>query len=171
MIARSLLVAAMLAGTAIPSAGAQERPAASAQDPAARARAVTAEVNGRLASLRVVKKTVRLPGNEFDTKATGWLDKGALRKALAVAADDSGEVADEYFLENGELVFHYRAIKGFEGTRQVTRVEHRFYFQGGKLARWLGGMEKAPQPTGDAEAKAEERRALEAVKALAAALR
>lgn len=167
MTGRLFLAAASLA---IASTALAQAPSP-AKDPAALARAVTADVNGRLASLRVVRKSVRLPGTEYDTKATGWLDANGLRKVLAVADDDSGEVADEYYLQDGRLVFHYRAIKGFEGKRQVTRVEHRFYFDEGRLTRWLGGLEKAPQSPRDADWATEERRALEAAKAFATALR
>lgn len=121
-----------------------------AQADTAAARQAYAEVNGRLASLKETRLTVRRPGFAYDNELRAWSEGEALRKIESVARDDSGDVVVEYYFGKGQqFLFAYVAVKGWEGPRQVTRVEQRQYFDDGRMFKWLGGREAAPVPRSD----------------------
>lgn len=121
-----------------------------AQADTAAARQAYAEVNGRLASLTETRLKVRRPGMAYDNELRAWSEGGVIRKIEAVGRDDSGDVVVEYYFGKGQqFLFAYTAVKGWEGSRQVTRVEQRQYFDDGRMFKWLGGREAAPVPRSD----------------------
>lgn len=143
-----------------------------AQADTAAARQVFAEVNGKLASLTETRLQVRRPGFAYDNELRAWSEAGVLRKIESVGRDDSGDVVVEYyFRKDQQFVFAYTAIKGWEGARQVTRVEHRQYFDDGRMFKWLGGREAAPIPKGDPEFAREANARLDELAAYVPAIR
>lgn len=133
---RLLWIAAVLA--APPSLAAPD----TAADVAATARAVTREVNGALATLERATFRAQRPDVAYASEIRAWRDATGVRKVEATDLDDSGSVVTEYYYRDGDLVFAYVAIKGWQGAREVTRVEHRQYFLDGTMTRWLAGMDK-----------------------------
>ena len=143
-----------------------------AQADTADARRVFAEVNGALASLAETRLEVRRPGVAYDNAIRAWSDGGVLRKIESVARDDSGDVVVEYyFRKDQQFVFAYTAVKGWEGARQVTRTEHRQYFDDGRMFKWLGGREAAPIPKGDPDFSREANARLDELAAYVPAIR
>ncbi len=143
-----------------------------AQADTAVARQVFAEVNGRLSSLAETRLTVRRPGVAYDNELRAWSEGGVLRKIESVARDDSGDVVVEYYFGKGqEFVFAYTAVKGWDGPRQVTRIEQRQYFDQGKLVKWLRGREAKPVPASDPQYAGEGRARLEELAAYVPAIR
>jgi hypothetical protein len=143
-----------------------------AQADTALARQVYAEVNARLAALSETRITVRRPGVAYDNELRAWSESGVLRKIESVARDDSGDVVVEYYFGKGqEFVFAYTAVKGWDGPRQVNRIEQRQYFDNGKLVKWLGGREAKPVPASDPQYAAEGRARLEELAAYVPAIR
>lgn len=121
-------------------------------DPIAAAREAYAEVEKRLPGMARVDFSMRAGADEFASGARAWLEGREVRKVQAVAKDDDGEVVTDYYFARGALVFAFRAVKGWREDRKLaTRVEHRQYFGGGKMVRWLGGLEKAAVPASDAD--------------------
>lgn len=136
----------------------------------ARHRKVYDEVNKGLKSMRRVKAVARAPGVEYDSELAAWLDAGGVRKILAIARDDSGDVEREFYFEGGQLLFVFHAIKRREGKKQVTTVENRFYFEDGKLFKYLGGTEKAPVKPADEDFQSEAKELPQAAAAFRAAV-
>jgi hypothetical protein len=143
-----------------------------AQAETALARQVFAEVNGKLSSLAETRLTVRRPGVAYDNELRAWSEGGVLRKIESVARDDSGDVVVEYYFGRGqEFVFAYTAVKGWDGPKQVTRIEQRQYFDNGKMVKWLGGREAKAIPASDPQYAAEGRARLEELAAYVPAIR
>ncbi|MCE3003620.1 MAG: hypothetical protein LW860_13120 [Xanthomonadaceae bacterium] len=124
---------------------------------AAVARAVTREVNGALATLESTTFRSRRPDVAYDSEIRAWRDASGVRKVEATDLDDSGSVVTEYYYRDGDLVFAYVAIKGWQGAREVTRVEHRQYFRDGAMTRWLAGMDKVARAPDDPDYAGEAR--------------
>ncbi|QJR09415.1 hypothetical protein DSM104443_00459 [Usitatibacter rugosus] len=117
---------------------------ARAQADTAFAREVQGSVEKQLGDMASVTFTTRLPKVEYRSEVRAWSDGQGVRKIATVDRDDSGDVVTEYYFAKGALVFAYQAIKGFNAAgKSVTRIEQRQYFQGGRMVRWLGGLEKA----------------------------
>ena len=143
-----------------------------AQADTAAARRVFTEVNGKLASLVETRLTLRRRGVAYDNELRAWSEAGVLRKIESVARDDSGDVVVEYYFgKDQQFVFAFSAVKGWEGTRQVTRVEHRQYFDDGKMFKWLGGREAAPIPGSDPDFAREANARLDELAAYVPAIR
>lgn len=143
-----------------------------AQADTAAARQVFAEVNGKLASLTETRLKVRRRGFAYDNEIRAWSEAGVIRKIESVGRDDSGDVVVEYYFgRDQQFVFAYSAVKGWEGARQVTRVEHRQYFDDGTMFKWLGGREAAPIPKGDPEFAREANTRLDELAAYVPAIR
>jgi hypothetical protein len=116
---------------------------------AARARAVTAEVNGSLGRMQVSSFRAQRPDVEYVSEVRAWRDATGVRKVEVTDLDDSGSVVGEYYYGDGELVFAYVAVKGWRDGREVTRNEQRLYFRDGALVRWLDGMDKVLRAADD----------------------
>ncbi len=93
---------------------------------------------------------------------TGWSGKGALRKILATVPGEDGGGSEEYYLEDGKLLFvlrHYRATHPETGKANAL-IEDRFFFRDGILFKWVGAGKKTVAPD-DADFKAEAARLTE----------
>lgn len=135
-LARAALAAALVAFTL---------PAAAQQPDTSLARQVYAEVNAQLPRMTRAAFNARRPDVEYRSEVKAWSDASGVRKVEVVDRDDSGDVLTEYYYASGALVFAYQAVKGFEGKKQVTRIEQRQYFRDGRMFHWLGGTERAPR--------------------------
>ena len=120
-------------------------PALAQQPDTSLARQVYADVNAQLPRMQRVAFNAKRPDVEYRSEVKAWADASGVRKVEVVDRDDSGDVLTEYYYANGALVFAYQAVKGFEGKKQVTRIEQRQYFRDGRMFHWLGGTERAPQ--------------------------
>jgi len=123
---------------------------ASAQDEAvAIARQVYDEVNGGLAALETSKHIEDENGYPVDFKI--WQGQGIIRKLSCEAAGDHGvEITEYYYTKSGDLVFVYRmtTTERIDGT-PVSKAEERYYFDQGKLVRWLDAEKKEVDPKGE----------------------
>lgn len=141
MIPALRIAAAALAATLLAVA----LPAFAQQPDTSLARQVYADVNAQLPRMTRAAFNARRPDVEYRSEVKAWADASGVRKVEVVDRDDSGDVLTEYYYANGALVFAYQAVKGFEGRKQVTRIEQRQYFRDGRMFHWLGGTERAPQ--------------------------
>jgi hypothetical protein len=104
---------------------------------------------------------------------TGRSDAKSLRKIVARVPGEDGDGFEEFYLENGKIVFVLRSYQAAtaEGKKPET-MEDRFYFKDGKMVKWLAGKEKADTPPTDQGFQAEAERLLgngaEFIKAFAA---
>lgn len=130
---------------AVTSAGAQ------AQASTAHARQVFAATNQQLSHLQRVPFTSRRPGVDYPAEGKAWFDGPTVKKIEVVERDDSGDVVSEFYFDGTELVFILVAVRGFADAgssgKQVTRLEERYYFRGGKMFKWLSGMGNAQSDT------------------------
>lgn len=124
---------------------------------AARARAVTAEVNGGLGRMQVRGFRAQRPDVAYTSEVRAWRDASGVRKIEVIDLDDSGSVVSEYYFSDAALVFAYVATKGWQDGREVTRDEQRLYFSDGALVRWLAGMDKVLRSADDPAFEAESR--------------
>jgi len=137
MLAKSI-VAALALVTVLPFAQAQEDTAYH--------RKIYAEVNGKLASLKVKTGKVKYAQrDEVETlNAKAWLDAAGVRRIEATPLKGGGgRTVDMYFSEDGKLVFVF-----ITETLDGARKEYRHYFDkaGTKMVKAIlpGGLE---QPT------------------------
>ncbi len=87
---------------------------------------------------------------------TGWSEKGKLRKILVQVPGEDGDGSEEYYLEDGKLLFVFRHYRGTHpDTGKVNAmIEDRFYFTDGKMFKWVGAGKKTIAPE-EGEFKAE----------------
>lgn len=113
-----------------------------AQDDAKHHRAVYAETNDNLKSYKRVK-TVFLD-SELEFAIESWWDKDKVRRIDSKVAGEDGDGSEEYYIEDGKLLFafrYYRAMSAEEGAKRVL-VEDRFYFKDGQMFKWIGTDKK-----------------------------
>jgi len=115
---------------------------ASAQDETAHHRAVLKEINESEKSLKKVTGKVKDEISEFTF--TGYLDKGLVKKIVAVSGDADEGVA-EYYLEGEKPLFIYHVFHpvSVDGKRGA-KAEERLYFKDGKIFKWLTTEVPAP---------------------------
>ncbi len=78
----------------------------------------------------------------------GWSDQGGLRKILAQVPGEDGGGSEEYYLENGKLLFVFRHYHGThpETGKANALIEDRFYFKDGAMFKWVGAGQKETAP-------------------------
>lgn len=131
--ARLLLRAALLIPLLLGVSGAK------AADPTAEHRAVYAEVNDSLGSMRKTTFTLDLADAPVPVEGTAWRQAGQVRKIRLVFPGDHGDSLQEYYYTPGaDLLFVYEAVttQSINGG-SATLQEHRHYFQDGRMFRWL----------------------------------
>jgi hypothetical protein len=130
---------ALCAGGAARDGGAQERVTATSGTPAAiaRVRARVAAIEREATGYRRTTHDLQdfsLEGGEL----TGLYRGRELRKLAARLFGESWRGTEEYYFSGGRLVFihvvHERYDEPMSGRVAVT-LEHRFYFDGGRLIR------------------------------------
>jgi hypothetical protein len=113
-----------------------------AQDDAKHHRAVYAETNDNLKSYKRVKTVFRDGELEFELES--WWDKDKVRRIDSKVPGEDGDGSEEYYIEDGKLLFafrYYRAMSAEEGAKRVL-VEDRFYFKDGAMFKWIGTDKK-----------------------------
>jgi hypothetical protein len=121
---------------------------AQAQTETALARKVYTDINSRLGELVRVAFVVQQPNVEYRSNVRAWSDAEGVRKLEVTDPDDDGDVIGEYFFERGQLVFYFSTLKGYTETgRLVARSETRQYFSGGRMFKWLAGMDSKSNAT------------------------
>lgn len=109
------------------------------QDDTAAQRAVYEATNKKIDSCKVVKATHQ--DEELTWQLTGWSDEKGLRKILATVPGEDGDGFEEYYLDNGGLVFAFRQYNA-----AAEKVQDRFYFKDGRMVKWLGNDKKPVDP-------------------------
>jgi hypothetical protein len=134
-------------------AQAQEAVSATSGSPAAiaRIRAEFAEIQREAPGYRQTKHDVQgfsLEGGEL----TGYYDGSELRKLHAQLFGESWQGTDDFYFADGELIFIHTVQLRYEeafSSRLAWTIEHRFYFDGGRLIRRIRTVRPAPGPDVD----------------------
>ncbi len=129
---------------------------AGAADNTAHHRKVYDEVNAGAKSWRKSKATHKDDPIVFELE--GWSDAGGLRKILMQVPGEDGGGSEEYYLEDGKLLFVFRHYRGThpDTGKANAMIEDRFYFNDGKMFKWVAAGKKTISPDeGDFKAEAE----------------
>lgn len=130
------------AGHEVPAQGTGEDAAISA------IRGWYAAVNRATAKYRVVKKEL----SGFSTEGgelAAYFDGGAVVKITATHFGETGRSFEEFYYRDGKLffVFHRRETYDVPLSGRVSKTaEERFYFNDGRLIRWLDSRGRAVAP-------------------------
>jgi hypothetical protein len=145
---RNALLLIACASAAVRPASAQDAVSATSGSPAviARIRAGFAEIQGDAPRYRQTKHDVvdfSLEGGEL----TGFYRGRELRKLAVRLYGESWRGTEDYYFSNGRLIFIHtvqeRYDEPYSGRVQWT-IEHRFYFDGGRLIRRIRTVRPAP---------------------------
>lgn len=145
-----LLLVAIASSTAVPAVGQQAVTATSGSPVAiARIRAAFAEIEREAPAYRRTAHELHhfsLEGGEL----TGFYRGRELRKLHARLFGETWQGTQEYYFADGRLIFiyvvHERYDEPMSGRVQWT-IEHRFYFDGGRLIRRI----RTVRPSGGSE--------------------
>jgi len=141
---RLVRLALVLAACALASAHpieAQQAVTATSGDPGAiaRIRARFAEIEREAPAYR--RTTHELQGFSLEGgKLEGFYHGSELRKLAAHHYGESGEATEEYYFSDGRPVFIYVVDLRYDelmSGRVRYRTENRYYFDGGRLIRWV----------------------------------
>jgi hypothetical protein len=144
-----LLLVAVASGAARPALGQQPVTATSGSPAAiARIRAEFATIEREAPTYRQTKHDLynfSLEGGEL----TGFYRGGELRKLAAPHYGETGRATEAYYFARGQLVFihvvHDQYMRPFaEGGGIRATIEHRFYFDAGRLIRHIRTVRPAP---------------------------
>lgn len=155
---RAILLAVAL-GLAVPPA-AQAR---TAEQTVQAIRVRYAQVNADAAHGRKVQRDLMGLSTEGGT-LTGWFCGPDLCKMAATFYGETGRATEEYSLWHGRLFFVLRAEtryshpigSGSPPPGATRRTEQRFYFDGGRLIRWVDGQTPRPVTSPEARKRARE---------------
>lgn len=96
-------------------------------------------INKRVARYKKVKKEL----SGFSTEGgelTAYFDGPAVMKIAATYYGESGRAGEEYYYQDGKLIFVYRKDFTYDkplSGRVVKTEENRFYFQNDRLIKWI----------------------------------
>jgi hypothetical protein len=138
LVPRALLLAACVSGAAR-AAAAQQAVTATSGSPRAIAeiRARFAEIEREAPRLRRTRHDLQnfsLEGGELE----GFYRGGELRKLKARLYGETWQGTEEYYFSSGRLIFVHLVQNRYEEPMSgigKRRIEHRFYFDGGRLIR------------------------------------
>ena len=107
-----------------------------------------ATINQNLGRYRKVRKDLEGESAEGGT-LVAHLDGKSVRKVVATHYGETGRAIEEYYYWDDQLIFVLR--KEFHYTRPLSGkvrsiAENRFYFDGGRLIRWLDQKRKTVRP-------------------------
>jgi hypothetical protein len=107
-------------------------------------RKLYAEVNKNLGKMKLHKAKYKVPNMDYSSELRIWSEDGQIRKIEAIGRDDSGDVVDEHYFDNEDLVFLFAVVKGFRdgATKQHTVNEVRYYYKDSKIFKIVGGLDK-----------------------------
>ena len=74
---------------------------------------------------------------EQSATCTGYYHNQVLIKILISTDTDDGRATEEYFFDNGQLIFVYEVSTARTKTGRKNIYEERFYFVGERLVRWI----------------------------------
>lgn len=99
-----------------------------------------AAVNKGAARYKRVKK--ELTGFSVEGgQMVAYFDGDRLMKVVANHYGESGRAVEEYYFRDGRLIFVYRKDSNYDrpmSGKVVYTAEHRLYFDGDRLIRWVG---------------------------------
>jgi hypothetical protein len=127
-----------------------------AQDGIQSIRQSYAAINKNIRKYKRVKK--RLSGFSAEGgEMTAYLKGSNIVKVVANFYGESGKAYEEYYYQDGKLIFVYRKdstyTKHMSGRVARTR-EDRFYFNDGQLIRWVGpGGKQVPSSNDEYQKK------------------
>lgn len=110
-----------------------------AEDPIASIRQHYAQINGRAARYRKVKKELSGFSAEGGT-LLAYFDGANIMKIAATFYGETGKTSEEYYYWDGKLIFVLRKESRYSkplSGRVVATKENRFYFKDDKLIRWI----------------------------------
>lgn len=119
-----------------------------ADDATAHHKKVYAEVNRDLATYQVAKSTFEIAGAPSETLVTTWRENGTLRRMDIRYPDDHGDAVQQFYYDSVGPVFVFETVTtaAIDGSRS-SRREDRYYFENGRLIRWLDGEKRSVPPT------------------------
>lgn len=82
----------------------------------------------------------------------GWMKDGEFVKIAVKCPSDENFGCEEYYMENGNPLFVFRArdmLDSETGEVMVKGAENRFYFRGGQLFKWLDFNKSEVSPDDD----------------------
>ena len=144
-----LLLFAVAGGTALPALGQQAVTATSGSPAAiARIRAEFAAIEREAPTYR--QTTHELHGFSLEGgELTGFYRGRELRKLHAHLYGETWQGTEEYYFADGRLIFIHTVQERYEmpfaeNGRVLWKIEHRFYFDEGRLIRRIRGVRPAP---------------------------
>lgn len=122
-----------------------------AADPIQTIRKQYAAINKGVRRYKKVKKELSgfsLEGGEL----VAYFDGPAIVKIAANHFGEIGKASEEYYYQNGKLIFVFRKDYRYDrpmSGKVVSTQENRFYFQNDRLIRWVNEDGKQIAPTTD----------------------
>lgn len=111
-------------------------PALAVTDDTAHHRSVYSSINAQEGALK--RSTATFKDDPVVFHLQGWSDSQGLRKIVSGTPGEDGGGSEEYYLENGEVLFVFSTYRDSAGKK----VENRFYFRDSKLFKWIGTDKK-----------------------------
>jgi hypothetical protein len=119
-------------------------------DPIQSIRQQYAAINKRAPRYKKVKKEL----SGFSTEGgqlVAYFNGPAIVKTSATYYGEGGKTDEEYYYQNGKLIFVYRRASIYDkplSGRVVKTKDNRFYFQNDRLIKWINenGKEVSPGP-------------------------
>jgi len=121
---------------------------AQTRDPTQSIRQQYAAINKRAPRYKKVKKEL----SGFSTEGgalVAYFDGPAVVKIAVTYYGEGGRANEEYYYQNGKLIFVYRKESTYDkplSARVVKTKENRFYFQNNRLIRWINETGKEVSP-------------------------
>lgn len=149
LLSAGFLLVAVASGAARPALGQQPVTATSGSPAAiARIRAEFATIEREAPTYRQTKRELynfSLEGGEL----TGFYRGGELRKLAARHYGETGRAIEAYYFAGGQLIFihvvHETYMRPFaKGGGIRATIDHRFYFDAGRLIRHIRTVRPAP---------------------------
>ncbi|HEX9996421.1 MAG TPA: hypothetical protein VGB45_04695 [Abditibacterium sp.] len=125
-------------------------------------RARYAAIERQLPQCRVVKR--ELSGYSAEGgELTAYSQRGEIKKLVARHYGEGGRSTEEFYFWKNQLFFvlitdwsYEFPLASAKTTGRETRTQLRFYFQNGKLTRWVNGNNLTPTPSPEALKKRDE---------------
>ncbi|HEX8691771.1 MAG TPA: hypothetical protein VF746_05090 [Longimicrobium sp.] len=161
LLSAALLALSLLAAAAGPGGGrATDAPPRLEQDSVIRRiRAAYARTNAGLPRCERRRRELMDQSTEGG-RLDAYVCRGEVVKLVAVLYGETGRATEEFYLAGGRPYFVYRVSLRYERPfgKVASTGEDRFYFQAGRLVRWLRGRRTVPPAS--PEAREEEREVL-----------
>lgn len=123
---------------------------AQTKDPIQSIRQHYAAINKRVGRYKKVKKEL----SGFSTEGgelIAYFEGPAVMKIAAAYYGESGRAGEEYYYQDGKLIFVYRKDSTYDkplSGKVVKTEENRFYFENSRLIKWINENGKEVSPGG-----------------------